>query len=130
MNVEQLIKELIDEITGISWSPGSYPPDASGIKQTPAGSWTVGTGSGDSTSTRRMATVETTVAISLWCGSADMRADAKRSVMNAFVTVGFTSLIPSDAEILLSDESAAFVTNMTFKGWIDTTTYWVYQKQQ
>ncbi|MEG1756768.1 MAG: hypothetical protein RRZ24_11140 [Clostridia bacterium] len=130
MNVEQLIKELIDEITGVSWSPGSYPPDTSGIKQTPAGSWTVGAGSGASTSSRRMATVETTVAIALWCGSADARADTKRSVMDAFTGVGFSALLPSDAEILLSDDSAAFVTNMTFKGWIDTTTYWVYQKQQ
>ncbi|MEG1525703.1 MAG: hypothetical protein RR475_11905 [Clostridia bacterium] len=50
--------------------------------------------------------------------------------MDAFTGVGFSALLPSDAEILLSDDSAAFVTNMTFKGWIDTTTYWVYQKQQ
>ena len=47
MNIEELIKELIDEINGIAWSPGAYPQDITGIKAGPVGAWTATAGSGD-----------------------------------------------------------------------------------
>ena len=66
MNIEQQIKEIIDGIADIDWSPGTYPQRLNTIRQSPAGAWSVTTGSGLSTSPRRMATIEPSVQISVW----------------------------------------------------------------
>ena len=130
MNIEGLIKEVLDEITAITWSPGMYPQSIAAFTEQPIGAWTVATGTGQSTSTRRLATVETTVNVSLWCASAEARAEAKQSVLSALVAVGFLALVPSDAEVVLDGGKAtAYVSSMVFRAWIDTATGWVYQHQ-
>lgn len=129
MDIEQLIKEIIDGIVGVAWSPGMYPQKINQLKSMPAGAWSVVTGSGSSTSTRRLATVETSVQISVWAADAAVRAALKSAIMQTFTGVGFTALIPSDAELTVADESTAYVSSMTFRAWIDTATGWVYQKQ-
>jgi hypothetical protein len=129
MNIEALIKQLLEEITSVTWTPGTYPQSLAGIKTKPAGAWGVTTGTGQTTSTRRLATVETNVSVSIWCATPEVRAAAKAACMTAFTTVGFTALVPSDAEVIIEDQSTAYVTNLTFRAWIDTTTGWVYQNQ-
>lgn len=129
MNIEQLIKEIIDGIAGIDWSPGTYPQRLNTIRQSPAGAWSVTTGSGLSTSTRRMATIETSVQISIWASNPALRATCKSAVMAAFAAFGFLALVPSDAEVVIEAETTAYVSSMTFRAWIDTVTGWVYQNQ-
>jgi len=129
VNIEQLIKAIIDAIAGIDWSPGTYPQRLNNIRQSPAGAWSVTTGSGLSTSTRRMATIETSVQISIWTSSPALRAACKSAVMSAFAAVGFLALVPSDAEVVIEAETTAYVSSMTFRAWIDTATGWVYQNQ-
>lgn len=129
MDIELLIKQIIDEITQADWSPGMYPQKLDGIQTKPAGAWSVTTGSGQSTSTRRIATVETSIQISIWAADAVARAEMKSLVMNAITGVGFKALVPSDAEVVIKAEQTAFVSSMTFRGWIDTATGWVYQNQ-
>ena len=129
MNIEQLIKEIIDGIVDIDWSPGSYPQRLNTIRQSPAGAWSVTTGSGLSTSTRRMATIETSVQISIWTSNPALRAACKSAIASAFASIGFLALVPSDAEVVIEAETTAYVSSMTFRAWIDTATGWVYQNQ-
>jgi len=129
MSIEQLIKQLIDAITSVMWTPGTYPQSLAGIKTNPAGAWGVTVGTGQTTSTRRLATAETNVSLSVWCATPEARAAAKAACMEAFTSVGFTALLPSDAEVVIEDQSTAYITNMTFRAWIDSVTGWVYQNQ-
>lgn len=129
MDIELLIKQIIDEITQVDWSPGMYPQKLDAIQTKPAGAWSVTTGSGQSTSTRKLATVETSIQISIWAADAAIRAAVKSLVMNAITGVGFKALVPSDAEVVIKAEQTAFVSSMTFRAWIDTATGWVYQNQ-
>lgn len=129
MTIEQLIKQLLDAITSITWTPGTYPQSLAAMKTKPAGAWSVTTGSGNATSTRRIATAETNVSTSIWCATPEARAAAKSAVMNALTAVGFVALVPSDAEVIIEDQSTAYVSSMTFRAWIDTVTGWVYQSQ-
>lgn len=129
MDIEALIKEILAAITAITWSPGMYPQNLSTIKQKPAAAWSVTTGTGQSTSTRRLATIETTISISAWSATPEARAAAKAAVMTALTNVGFLALVPSDAEVVLADETTVYVSTMVYRGWIDTTTGWVYQHQ-
>lgn len=129
VNIEALIKEILAAITTVTWSPGMYPQNLSAIKQKPAAAWSVTTGTGQSTSTRRLATIETTISISLWSATPEARATAKTAIMTALTSVGFLALVPSDAEVVLADETTAYVSTMIFRAWIDTATGWVYQHQ-
>lgn len=129
MDIEQQIKELLEAITSVTWTPGTYPQSLAGIKTKPAGAWGVTTGTGQSTSTRRVATIETNVSVSIWCATPEARAAAKSAAMNALTAVGFTALVPSDAEVIIEDNSTAYVSSMTYRAWIDTVTGWVYQNQ-
>jgi len=130
LEIEQLIKEIIDEITQVEWFPGAYPQRLTAIREKPAGAWSVATGTGQSTSTRRLATIEATVTLSLWSATPEARAEAKAAAMAALTGVGFLALVPADAEVALDDQTTAYVSVMTFRGWIDTVTYWVYQRQK
>jgi len=76
-----------------------------------------------------MATIETSVQISIWAASPALRAACKSAVMASFATVGFLALVPSDAEVVIEAETTAYVSSMTFRAWIDTATGWVYQNQ-
>lgn len=129
MSIEELVKQIIDAIASVTWTPGTYPQSLAGIKAKPAGAWGVTTGTGQTTSTRRLATVETNVSLSVWSATPEARAAAKAACMAALTSVGFTALVPSDAEVTLEDVSTAYVTNMLFRAWIDTDTGWVYQNQ-
>ncbi|HWQ98925.1 MAG TPA: hypothetical protein VN538_12655 [Clostridia bacterium] len=129
MSIEQLIKQLIDAIASVTWTPGTYPQSLAGIKTKPAGAWGVTTGTGQTTSTRRLATAETNVSLSVWSATPEARAAAKAACMDALTSIGFTALVPSDAEIVLEDQSTAYISNMLFRAWIDTVTGWVYQNQ-
>lgn len=129
MSIEDLIKQLLDAITSITWTPGTYPQSLAAIKTKPAGAWGVVSGSGNTTNTRRLATVETNVSASIWCATPEARAAAKAAVMAALTGVGFVALVPSDAEVVIEDDSTAYVSSMTFRAWIDTVTGWVYQSQ-
>lgn len=129
MGIEELIKQLLEAITSITWTLGTYPQSLAGMKTKPAGAWGVTTGTGQTTSTRRLATVETNVSISVWSATPEARAAAKAACMNALTTVGFTALVPSDAEVVLEDQSTVYVASMVFRAWIDTVTGWVYQNQ-
>ena len=57
MGIEQLIKQLLEAITSVTWTPGTYPQSLATMKIKPVGAWGVTTGSGQATSTRRLATV-------------------------------------------------------------------------
>ena len=129
MGIESLIKQLLEAITTITWTPGAYPQSLATMKTKPAGAWGVTTGSGQATSTRRLATVETNVSASVWCATPEARAAVKSAVLTALSNVGFVALVPSDAEVVLEDQSTAYVSSMTFRAWIDTVTGWVYQNQ-
>lgn len=121
MNIESLIKNLLDSVPEIGWSPGTYPQTLAKLKEKPAAAWSVVTGSGD--------IVETTVAISLWTSTAEQRAVFKAALRELFADTGFLVQLPSDTEISLDQEGkqTAYVSNMSFKGWIDTQTGWVYR---
>jgi len=129
VDIEALIKEILAAITAITWSPGMYPQNLSTVKQKPAAAWSVTTGTGQSTSTRRLATIETTITISVWSATPEARAAAKAAVMTALTNVGFLALVPSDAEVVLEDQTTVYVSTMVYRGWIDTATGWVYQHQ-
>jgi len=125
LEIELLIKQILDGIAGVAWSPGAF-------SQTPArpfGTWAVSAGSGLSTSTRRMATLETTVRVSIWTDDPAARARLKSEVAQAFSNVGFTVLAPNDAEETGGTEQTLYTSAMTFRAWIDTATGWVYQNQ-
>lgn len=129
MEIELLIKNLLDSVPGIDWSPGTYPQTLANLKQRPAAAWGVVTGSGSDTSTMRQAIIETTVTISLWTSTAEQRAETKSSLRELFANTGFLVQLPSDTEMTLDQDGkqTAYVSNMAFKGWIDMQTYWVYQ---
>jgi len=129
MGIEELIKELIETITTVTWTPGTYPQSIATMKTKPVGAWGVTVGTGQTTNTRRLATVETNVSASVWCASPELRAAVKEAVLNTLSGVGFVALVPYDAEVTLEDQSTAYVSNMTFRAWIDTVTGWVYQNQ-
>lgn len=129
MSIEQLIKQLLEAITSITWTPGTYPQSLATMKTKPVGAWGVTTGSGSTTSTRRVATVETNVSTAIWCATPEARASAKAAVMAALTMIGFVALVPSDAEVVIEDQSTAYVSSMTFRAWIDSVTGWVYQSQ-
>ena len=129
MEIEVLIKEILDEIPGVNWSPGTYPLDLTTITQAPAAAWVVTTGSGIATSTDREAVLETSVTISLWTGDADTRATVKETIRQKFTDCGFLARMPSDTEIKLPDQNTAYVSVLAFSGWIDMRTYWVYQSK-
>ncbi|MEA5060676.1 MAG: hypothetical protein VB049_11705 [Candidatus Pelethousia sp.] len=127
--MEFLIKELLDSVAGVDWSPGTYPQSLARIKERPAAAWGVVIGSGSGTSTVRQAIIETTITISLWAGTAEVRMAFKDALRELFAGTGFLVQLPSDTEMTLDSEGkqTAYVSNMSFKGWIDTQTGWVYQ---
>lgn len=129
MDVEILIKELLDEISDVLWTPGTYPLDLTQIVNSPAAAWIVTTGSGISTSSDREAVLETSVTISLWTGDADTRASVKETIRQKFTGCGFLARLPSDTQVKLPDQNTAYVSILTFSGWIDMRTYWVYQSK-
>ena len=106
-----------------------YPQSLVGIKTKPAAAWNVALGGGQTTSTRRTATIETNVSITNWCATPEARVAAKTAAQSALTAVGFNALMPSDAEVLLEDKSTAYVSSLIFRAWIDTETGWVYQNQ-
>jgi hypothetical protein len=129
MNIELLIKQLLEGVDGVDWRPGTYPQTLANINERPVAAWGVIVGSGSGTSTVRQAIIETTVTVSLWAGTPEQRAAQKAALRELFADTGFLVQIPSDTEISLDEKGkqTVYVSNMSFKAWIDTQTGWVYQ---
>jgi hypothetical protein len=127
MIIESLIREVVDEITGLDWSPGAYPQTLANIKTRPVGCWWVTTATGGSTSTRPEAYVRTTVRIDVWAATAEARASAADVVRAAFIGCGFSAAPSGQHEVGLPAEQVAYVASLTFNGLIDLTTNWVYR---
>jgi len=126
-DVHALIKGLIDTIAGVDWSPGEFPQSLANIASIPAGSWGVNASSGGSTSTRREALINTRVTISVWAGTAEVRAAVENAVRAAFVATGFSVVATNPREVALPGKFTAYVGSLSITGLIDTQTYWVYQ---
>lgn len=130
--MEELIKEVIDEIGGLDWSPGAYPQTLANIKAKPAGCWRVTTASGGSTSTRPDAYVRTTVSIDVWADTAEARAAAVAAIRTVFVGCGFGAGLGGQHEVGIAEKPAvqvAYVANLTYTGLVEPATYRVYRLQ-
>ncbi len=127
--IEALIKEIIDEIAGMDWSPGSYPKTLADIKTRPACCWWVNTAGGGSTSTRPEAYVRTTVSINVWAATAEARAEASAAIRAAFIGCGFGAGLGGQHEMGVTVDQTAYVATLSYSGLIEPATYRVYRLQ-
>ena len=118
--MEEIIKELIDEITGIEWSYGAFPASLANIRTQRIGNWSV------VYADRDIAT-EATVTVSLWASTPEARAEMTEGTRAVFLAYGFEERTPASTEMLLPNNEAACLATLTFHGFIDKTTNWVYK---
>ena len=113
MDVEALIKELLDEIEGIDWQPGTMFQSLAGFAEKPVGCWHVDAGSGGSTSTRPGALIATRITITLWAATPEARAATAETIRTAFLAVGFALAPSQQSEAGLPGELTAYICTLT-----------------
>lgn len=118
--MEEIIKDLIDLITGITWSYGAFPASLANIRTQKIGNWSV-------VYADRVIATEVTVTVSLWAATAETRADMIADTRTVFLRYGFEEKVPASTEMILPNNEAACLATLTFHGFIDKTTYWVYK---
>ena len=130
MDVEALIKELLDEIAGVDWQPGFRFQDISNFVTTPVACWHVDAscGAGGSTSTRPGALISARITVTIWAATPEARAATAETIRTAFLAVGFALAPSQQSEAGLPGELTAYVCTLTITGLIDTATNWVYRQ--
>ena len=118
--MEEIIKELIDEITGIEWSYGAFPASLANIRTQRIGNWSV-------VYMDQVIATEVTVTVSLWASTPEARAEMTGDTRDVFLRYGFEERTPASTEMLLPNNEAACLATLTFHGFIDKTTNWVYK---
>lgn len=118
--MEENIKELIDEIGGIEWSYGAFPASLANIRTQRIGNWSV-------VYADKLVATETTVTVSLWASTPESRVEMIGAVRAVFLHYGFEERVPASTEMLLPNNEVACLATLTFHGYIDKTTYWVYK---